>query len=83
MTLMQNLRKKPLAAKVAITIGALNGPNCAQPARTPPFLDSDLGYSATRPGSDRSPEATSQTSVTHNSGACRFALTRRAEVTPS
>ena len=31
------------------------------------------------PGRDRSPEATSNTSVTHKSGACRFALTRKAE----
>ncbi|HEY8468411.1 MAG TPA: hypothetical protein VIL18_02155 [Longimicrobiales bacterium] len=37
----------------------------------------------TSPGSDRSPDATSNTSVTHSSGSCTLALTRSAAVTPS
>src|SRR5690606_35806011 len=37
----------------------------------------------TSPGSERSPDATSNTSVTHSNGSCTLALTRSAAVTPS
>src|SRR5690606_1684200 len=37
----------------------------------------------TSPGSERSPDATSNTSVTHSNGSCTLAFTRSAAVTPS